>query len=187
MCDQRTAASVRGCAEQVKPSLSSSLCPSMIDTTMPRDCQAERPRKGYTYLHLTAARMHDLPPGLPLLQPLCMHWTYLFIASEIQNQHPLRAGRTRSILTSPDTRMHVGEMSVSAHARRGRQGRFTTASSFAYRQTESTVLPYVKSSISMEQLTLCSNLKESGIRHEPWKKATLMTPQNHHLFYPPVP
>jgi hypothetical protein len=56
----------------------------MIDTTMPRDCQAERPRKGYTYLHLTAARMHDQPPGLPLLQPLCMHWTYVCIASEIQ-------------------------------------------------------------------------------------------------------
>jgi hypothetical protein len=83
----------------------------MIDTTMPRDCQAERPRKGYTYLHLTAARMHDQPPGLPLLQPLCMHWTYVFIAFEIQNQHPLRAGRPGSILTSPDTRMHVGEMS----------------------------------------------------------------------------
>jgi hypothetical protein len=51
----------------------------MIDTTMPRDCQSERPQKGYTYLHLTAAHMHDQPPGLPHYCSLsaCTGLTYL--------------------------------------------------------------------------------------------------------------
>jgi hypothetical protein len=99
------------------------------------------------------------------------------LRSRIQNQHSLRAGRPESILTSPDTRMHVGEMSVSAvqtsPRERGVDKVDLTPPLPSLIDKQSIVLPYVKSSISTEQLTLCSNLKESGVRHEPWKKGHL--------------
>jgi len=84
VCVRPTDCSINSGMRGASQTLSLALKPSMIDTTMPRDCQSKRPRKAYTYLHLTAAHLHGQPPGLPLLQSPCMPLD-LRIASEVQS------------------------------------------------------------------------------------------------------
>lgn len=106
--------------------------------------QSDRQRwKGYTYLHLTAAHMHDQPPGLPLLRHN-MHALDLRRPSTLrrESQLSLRAGQHGSILNLPTPALHVGERSASlpclpqhlpvkandySTRERGRLGRFTTS------------------------------------------------------------
>jgi hypothetical protein len=79
--------------------------------------QSDRQRwKSYTYLHLTAAHMHDQPPGLPLLRHN-MHALDLRRPSTLrrESQLSLRAGQHGSILNLPTPALHVGERSASLH------------------------------------------------------------------------